>query len=473
MLLGACALASAEPTAELSVEESPETPLADAAENEDWEVVTDLLEAEADVEAQQADGMTALHWASHSGSLAAVRTLLAAGANPNTKTRYGVTPLSLACVRGDADVVLALLSASANANTKLAGGESVLMLAARTGQLDSVRMLLAAGAKIDAAENSGQTALMWAAAEGHVEVVDVLLKMGADPVRTSHRGFSAYLFAAREGRISVVQRMLAEGVDVDTKIYPKSTSGRNPRKGMPALLLAVESGHFELAAYLVEQGANPNDQQSRFTPLHAVSWVRKASRGDNPAGDPEPTGSGKLTSLQFVRRAVELGANVNARLERGKSGRAVLNVEGATPFLMAAKTADVPLMRLLLELGADPHITNVDGSTALMAAAGVGVLAVGEEPGTEPEVLAAIDLLIDLGIDVNAKDANGETAMHGAAYRNYPLAVERLAASGADPKIWDAKNKWNATPVMVAEGKRPGSLKPSPETIAALKRAMD
>ena len=141
-------------------------------------------------------------------------------------------------------------------------------------------------------------------------------------------------------------------------------------------------------------------------------------------------------------------------------------------MLYAAKTADVPLMKVLVELGADPMISNADGCTPLMAATGVGVRSVNEEAGTEPEVVEAIDYLVSLGADVNTVDRNKETAMHGAAYRNFPLAVTRLAKHGADPQIWDHKNKSGWTPIMIAQGHRPGSFKPSPETEAALRAAM-
>ena len=169
---------------------------------------------------------------------------------------------------------------------------------------------------------------------------------------------------------------------------------------------------------------------------------------------------------------MEHGADVNARLKNGKSGRGLLNRVGATPFLLAAATADAPLMRLLVELGADPLLGNDDHCTPLMAAAGVGTIAPGEEAGTEPEVLEAAQLALDLGADVNAVDANGETAMHGAAYKNLPKVVQFLADKGAKIEIWNEKNKYGWTPLLIAEGYRPGNFKPSAETIAALHHVM-
>lgn len=134
-------------------------------------------------------------------------------------------------------------------------------------------------------------------------------------------------------------------------------------------------------------------------------------------------------------------------------------------------TADLPLMQPLLDNGADPNIATHDRTTPLMAAAGIGAKSVGEHPGTEEEVIAAIELLSDMGADVDAVDNNNQTAMHGVAYRNDPRAVTRLARLGANPSVWNIKNHHRSTPVQIAQGKRPGSLKPPPETVAALREA--
>src|SRR5262249_38826795 len=149
--------------------------------------------------------------------------------------------------------------------------------------------------------------------------------------------------------------------------------GKNPRKGTSPLLLAVENGHFELAVDLLKAGADPNDQRSGYTPLHAITWVRKPKSGDGADGDPPPIGSGAMDSLQFVGELVARGADVNGRLGRGTGGRGKLNERGATAFLFASHTADLPLMRLLVELGADPKLPNADRCPPLLAAAGIGV----------------------------------------------------------------------------------------------------
>ena len=455
----------------ISVQAS-ESPLVQAAEAADWPLVQRLISDGSPVDQAQPDGMTALHWAVFHNHKQTVQCLIDAKSDVNAATRYQVTPLTIACEIGNDSIATLLLGAGADVKHKLPGGVTPLMIAARSGNEEIVRALLKNGANANATERRDQTALMWAAAEGNVQAVEVLIESGCDLNASAKSGFTAMMFAAREGKANVIEKLIASGVDVSAVIASNSKQKRSPRQGTSALTLAVESGHFELAMQLVEYGADPNDQRSGFAPLHSLSWIRKPNRGEEPDGDPPPRGSGKLTSLQFVRALVAAGADVNARLKRGKSGKAVLNHRGATPFLLAAKTADVPLLKLLIELGADPTIPNVDGTTPLMAAAGVGVRAVGEEAGTESEVIEAIEFLLQHGNEVNVVDKNRETPMHGAAYRNFPRVVEFLAKHGSDSTTWNHKNVSGWTPVMIAQGHRPGSFKPSPETVAALQSAM-
>jgi ankyrin repeat protein len=449
-----------------------DSPLADAAEKSDRAGLRALLERRVDVNQAQVDGMTALHWAVHLDDLDSAKFLVAARADVKAANRYGVTPLSLACTNGNEAMVELLIEAGADPNTRLLGDETALMTAARTGRLGPVKALLARGADVNARERRGQTALMWAAAEGHAGVVEALLRAGADFRTRLPSGFTPLLFAVREGRTKVARDLLKAGADVNEAMQPQKSSGKAPSRGTGPLILAVENGHFELALALLEAGADPNDQRSGFTALHTLTWVRKPNRGDGDDGDPAPIGSGNLTSLQFVERLAEHKADVNARLERGASGRGVLSRVGATPFLLAAMTADVPLMRILVKLGADPLLPNAKHSTPLMAAAGVGALAPGEEAGTEDEAVEAVKLALELGGDVNAVDDNGETAMHGAAYKNLPKVVQLLADKGARIEVWNRKNRYGWTPLLIAEGHRPGNFKPSPETIAALHRVM-
>jgi ankyrin repeat protein len=439
--------------------------LADAAERKDFAAVRTLLKQDAEVNAAQADGMTALHWAVYHDDVQTAKLLVGAGADANAANRYGVTSLSLACVNGDAKLLELLLDAGADPAATLAGGETALMTASRTGRLGPVETLLARGADVNATERHGQTALMWAAAEGHVDVVDALLKAGADFRTPLPSGFTPLFFAVREGRTEVALRLLQAGLDVDAAMR-----GKREKKGPNPLTLAVENGHFETAIALLDAGADPNEQSDGHAALHAMSWVRRPIRGD---GNPPPVGSGNVSGLEFVREIVARGADVNIRLADGESGFADFTTTGSTPFVLAARTGDLPLMKLLLELGADPSITNADNSTALLAAAGIGDLGSGQQSaGSEEEALAAVKLLLKLGLDVNAVDENGETAMHGAAYQNWPRMVEFLVENGADVDVWNRSNRWGWTPLLIAHGYREGNFRPDVATIAAIERVM-
>jgi ankyrin repeat protein len=346
------------------------------------------------------------------------------------------------------------------------------MTAARTGKIQAVKVLLSHGAEGNAKEaRRGQTALMWAAAEGHTAVVEALIEAGADFRTPLDSGFTPLLFAVREGRIGVVRALLKAGADPNETIESeKSPRGGRPRNGASALLLAVKNAHFELAAVLLDAGADPNADGTGYTALHAIASVRKPGVGDN---DPPPEGSGNMTSIEFVKKLAASGANLNARMTKKVNlGNTILNKLGATPFFLAAQSADAELMRTLAELGADPLLTNEDVSTALMAAAGLGTRSPGEDAGTEEEVLEAVQVALDLGIDINAVDKHGETAMHGAAYKDLPKVVEFLAEKGARIDIWNRKNEYGWTPLTIARGIRFGNFKPSPPTEAAILQAM-
>lgn len=432
----------------------------------------------ADVNQPQADGTTALHLAVYRDDLKTVESLLKSGAKVDVANHFGITPLALACTNGNGAIVEILLGSGANPNAALPGGETALMTASRTGKLEAVRALLRKGADVHAMEpKRSQTALMWAAAEGHADVVEELIKAGADFRSRLSTGFSPFLFAVREGQAEVVQTLLKAGADVNETVQSRQNSGPRPasgagvpRPGNTALHLAVVNGHFSLAATLLEAGADPNAIGVGYTPLHILSIVRKPGGGDN---DPAPRGSGTMTSLDLVRKFAKHGANLNARMTRRVNmGLTGLNTMGATPFLMAARSGDADLMRVLAALGADPLIPNADNATPLMVAAGLGTRSPGEDAGTETEVLEAVQVALELGNDINAVDNNGETAMHGAAYKNLPGVVQFLADHKASIETWNRKNKHGWTPLIIAEGHRFGNFKPSPDTIAALRRVM-
>src|SRR5689334_25132252 len=168
-----------------------------------------------------------------------------------------------------------------------------------------------------------------------------------------------------------------------------------------------------------------------------------------------------MDSLAFVRVLKAKGANLDARMStRKRVGDSVLNTTGATAFLLACKSDDAELMRLLAELGADPKLPNADGSTPLMVAAGLGTRSPGEDAGTEAEALEAVTLALELGNDINAVDKNGETALHGPAYKHMPAVEEYLATHGAKPELWKQKNKQGWTPLRIAAGvHRTGNLR--------------
>ncbi len=452
--------------------------LADAAEQGRGDAIHSLVEQGSNPNLAQVDGMTALHWAAYHDDLATAKVLVRAGADAGAENRYGVTPLSLACENGSADLIELLVRAGSDPNAVLRGGETPLMTASRTGRISAVRALLAHGAEVGATESlGGQTALMWASAEGHAEVVTELIAAGADIGARLPSGFSPLFFAVREGRIPAVKALLAAGADPNDWIRPPPNTVSQARgyRGAPpygasALLVAVENAHFELAKVLLDAGADPNAAKPGYTVLHAIARVRKPGVGDN---DPPPDGSGSMTSIEFVKEVVARGANLEARMTKKVNlGNTRLNKLGATPYFLAAQSADAELMRALAALGADTDARNADNSTPLMAAAGLGTRSPGEDAGTEPEVLEAVQAALELGADINATDDNGETVMHSAAYKNLPRVVEYLAANGAEITLWNRPNRYGWTPLAIATGYRFGNFKPSTVTIDALRRVM-
>lgn len=418
------------------------------------------------------DGSTPLHTAVYEDRTADALELLKAGASPNVSNRYGITPLKLACINGNAKIIAALLEAGANANAVFAGGETALMTASRTGKPLPVQLLLAAGARESQQDNRGQTALMWAASEGHAEVVQILLDAGADPSPTLRSGFNAMFLAARNGKAEVIDVLLAHGVNVNDAIENGGGGGRTPKKGTSALILALENGHFELVARLLDAEADPNDMRSGAAPLHVISWVRKPKRGDGIDGAPPPRGTGSLSSLQAVQELIDHGATVNARLRHGASPSSRLARSGSTPFLMASRTADLPLMKLLIANGADFRTPNSQGRTPLLAAAGVALGPEADEAASEDDAVEAVRYLLELGADINATDKEGDTIMHAAAYKQSPKLVRLLSDSGANMAIWNQKNRKGWTPLLIAQGFRYGNFKPSADTIAAISEVM-
>ncbi len=440
--------------------------LVDAARDGDGAAVRGMLAKKANANVTAADGTTALHWAVQRDDVPMIEALLKAGAKADAATRYGVTPLQLAATNGSAAVIARLIDAGATPNTALPDGETVLMTASRTGAVDAVRVLLDRGADFRRKHpTKGQTALMWAAAENNAAVVTLLVERGADVKERSPGSFSPFLFAVRGGHVAAASTLLDAGADVNETL-PDGTS---------ALVLATINAHYEMSSMLLDRGANPNADGQGWTALHQIAWSRRHNAGFNLPG---PVATGGVDSLDLVRKLVAKGADVNARQKKEPrdGNRNLLNRLGSTPFLLAAKSADVPLMRALLECGADARIATNNGTTPLMAAAGVGIWAPGENPGTHEEALAAVKLAFEAaGGDaqyVNVIDKEGETALHGAVYRGGAIPVIQFLIDKGSRL--DVVNKKGWTPLTAADGVEytPAVLKRYPEAAALLRRTM-
>ena len=293
----------------------------------------------------------------------------------------------------------------------------------------------------------------WAGVEG-------LLEKGTDPNEVAPDGATALHWASYWDEVEAASALLEAGADVNDQL-PDGTS---------ALVLAATNAHWQLGMALVDGGADPNASGQGWTALHVMTWVRRPNFGFNPPG---PVVTGNLDSLGFARQLVARGADVNAGMTaEPKNGyRNALNRLGATPLLMAARLADAPLMRVLVELGADPTLTNEDGTTVLMVASGVGVHSPGEDPGTEAEARACVEAAIELGQDVNAVDKNGDTPLHGAAYRGANSIVQLLVDHGAN--TFDVENSSGWTPLRVTQGVfRTVTYKEAPHTAVLLSELM-
>lgn len=448
-----------------------------------------LLKSRADVNATSPDGTTALHWAASRNDVEAVNLLVRAKADVKKANRYGVTPLLLACETGGPETVQALLAAGASANDSLPEGETALMVAARSDKPDVIKLLVASGATVDAREKwRGQTAMMWAAAEGHARTIKTLVELGADLKLRTDGGFTPLLFAARAGKIEAVKALLAAGADVNDALQPKGAPMPTAMSGVTvggatalrpsgsgtgtsALILAMMNKRWDLAVSLVELGADPNDARVGWTPLHELAYIRRPNIGKGlpPAEEKE-----YRDTLEVAKVLIERGANVNARqtVERRDGARNDLNRVGATALLLAAKHADVPYMRFLAAHGADPQIATTDDTSLLMAASGVGVFNVGESAGTNEEAFEATMLAWELGSrNVNAADATGWTALHGAAKRGSNEIARFLIEHGYN--AFDSKTKEGWTALRIADGVFVGAtVKRADETAALIRELM-
>jgi ankyrin repeat protein len=475
--------------------------VADAVMRGDAAATRALLAQKSDINATQADGATALHWAVYRDDLATVNLLLGAGANVKVATREGSTPLSLACQNGNSAIVESLLKAGADPNEKLPGGETALMMASRTGNIATMQALLARGADVNARETiRGTSALMWAADQGHADAAKLLIERGADMKAVSNRApggrrgapgksgdprkgnralqngvpagedlpadqapaaapaaaapaaqqqaqpadappaaaarqaprgrqqvqdlsggaLTPLVFAVRANSLETVKVMLAAGADINL------TTGY----GWSPLLVASQNRFYQLGSYLLDQGADVNlPNNGGWTPLYLAVDNRNIEGGDYPVR------KGDMDHLAFIKKVLDKGADVNARMKDSTEGRTVftnqwLDENGATAFLRASQSSDLEVMRLLLAHGADPKIATEGDVTALQVAAGIGWVDGLTYEWSEKANVEAVKLLLELGVDPNVQAITGRTALHGAGHKGRTAVIQMIVDAG-------------------------------------------
>jgi ankyrin repeat protein len=449
--------------------------LPDVAEAGNSATALALVDARADVNAHQDDGTTALHWAAYHDDLPLIRRLLKAGAKANVANDYGSTPLAEAAERADPEAIRLLLEAGANVESPNPQGQTALMTVARTDLVEAAKVLVAHGANVNAHENwRGQTALMWASAQSRPAMVQFLISHGAEvdaretvrewprrvtaeprPQNRPLGGLTPLLFAAREGCAPCAAELLKAHADIELA---------DP-EGITPLIMSIQNAQFDTAAVLIKAGANVNtwDIWGR-APLYSAVDYNTTPRG----GRPDRPSSDRTTALDVIDMLLKAGANPDMQLklfppyrslgqDRGADG--MLTV-GTTALIRAAKAGDSAAIQLLLAHGARPDLPNSLGITPLMAAAGVGSTTIDTRARfrNEQKCIGSAKLLLAAGVDVNAANGNGQTALHGAAQSGWNTFVQLLADHGA---AITAKDHFGSTPLDVAQGKvgfsgRPG-----------------
>jgi len=443
--------------------------VADAVMRGNSEALRGLLARKADVNAPQADGATALHWAVYRDDLATVDLLLKAGASAKAANSFGATPLSLAAENGNAAITQRLLDAGADANERMLNTDTVLMMAARTGNVATMKVLLDRGADVNAKETArGTTALMWAAAQKHPAAVQLLVDRGADvraasnpawqdrPIgyakavdpRPSRKrdnsnvvsqigprnirdqrggGLTPLAFAARVNDLESARILLAAGADVN----------QVTNYGWSPLLIATQNRYYQLGSFLLDHGADPNVvNKGAWSPLYIAVDNRNIEGGDYPLRKPD------LDHLDFIKKLIDKGANVNHRVKESTWFRTVFTSQwvledGATAFWRASQSSDLVVMKLLLEHGADPNIATTQQVTPLQVASGIGwVEGVTYEWSKEANV-ETVKLLLSLGADPNAQAETGRAALHGAGHKGSTAVIQVLVDAGARVDIKD------------------------------------
>lgn len=463
-----------------SVATASEIRLIDAVQHQDVQRVRALLQQGADVNQQDVDGSTALHWAAYVDDPGIIGVLLKAGAKVNLANQFGITPLMEACDSRDPKIVDLLLNAGADPNARAEAGETPVMRAARAGNAEVMRLLLAHRGDPNAKEPSqDQTALMWAISQRHSDVAQLLVESGADVrARTkSPRGKAAamgdgesgnrayaaagllsrpgngngvtpLLFAARVGDLESAKVLLQAGADVN----------ETGNDGLSALTLAAVRANVPLALYLLDRGANPNLDGAGYTALHWASgtWESELTVRSvtvNRPGVWETATGLREGKLELVKALLAHGADPNARMKTGPFRLGTTKspdrpeLEGATPLILAAMAGDAAVMRALVEAGADPKLKTPQDGTVLMAAAGMGHVQ-GEDLIKDSSALEAAKFAVQLGVDIKATDSAGNTALHYAAYMRHDAVVQFLADQGSP---LEAKNKFGETPLWDAE----------------------
>ena len=468
-----------------------------AAKNDDVQAVRAQLAKRVNVNEPARDGSTALLWAVYNGNVEMTRALLAAGSPVNAPNHYGITPLLQASRAGDAAMIGMLVKAGADVALAHPDGETPLMAASRTGRLDAVKLLIEGGANVNAADSYQQeTPLMWAAVEGHVDVVNALLKAGADPNAKAHvsglddrkhgdypsGGFTALMFATRQGRDDVATALMKGGAD------PKLTNA----DGLTASMVAIVNDRFDLAARMLELGADANDGSLYFAvDMHDATTDMRAHDGSRLRVDHQ----NKLTAMDLIKLLLDKGADPNKPYQ-GQVHNTTLCCDpevNSSPFYRASIAADVDALKLMLAHGAKVDWSpaevkkpgpdgapaaagrgrgmnaNVGKTAAMMAmsggrgapfAAGPGFDRIGAPPFREKatrEPVEALKVLLEAGANPNAKTPDGSSLLHQAVTVRRTDAIRLLVEKGA--KL-DAVNKDNMTPLLLAE-------KPDPPVTAA------
>jgi uncharacterized protein len=447
-----------------------EAKLLDAAQRSDSAEVRALLADGADANARAADGSTPLLFAAHVGDVDGVKALLAAAADPTLTNRYGVGPIHEAALRADAGLLRILLDAGADVDQALPEGETPLMLTSRTSGIDAVRLLIERGADVNVVEQwQGQTPLMYAAANDRGEVAAALIAAGADVnartplsqlperlpavryfVEIPLAGLTPVMFAARHGAVSALHALIEAGADLDAK----SPEGFSP------IVIALDNLHFDAAKVLVEAGASPDGGG-----LFAVVEARNRT---NYVGEiQQPTGA--ESSLELLQLMLSHGADLDDRLPQPFLDRDARFLPPPPPItdlalIRAARSSDVDAMRVLIDGGADPSLQDarrggISPMMAVMSGPELPQLIEAEPRPTEPEAIAAIDFLLDRGVDPATADNSGATVLHLAALRDFPDLIRHMAAKGADVNVADREG---LTPLDYAVGNLPRRLRAKP-----------